>query len=170
MAVTEMVDLALIVDEIVDLTPTLRAFWFTGAGDGFVYTPGQDVMISVPNGEAPIRRRYTIRRVDERGRIEMWVVLHGHGPGAVWATPCRSATASPASGHRQVVVVPDRAWHLFVADESGLAAARHGRAPGDTSAVVLVEVDGPDDEIRPVPVQWIHRDRDAWHNDLLEAR
>lgn len=172
MAVTEMVDLALTVDEVVDLTPSLRSIWLTGAGDAFAYGPGQDVMITVPDGDATIRRRYTIRRVDERGRIEMWIVLHGHGPGATWANGVQPGDGVVGVGPRgKVVVMPDRAWHLFVADESGLAASL-AMAESITGAttIVLVEIDGPADEIpTPVPVTWIHRDGvPAGDNDLME--
>ncbi len=168
----EPVELSLTVDEIVDLTPTLRAFWFTGTGPDFTYTPGQDVMISVPGIDTPTRRRYTIRRVDDRGRIEMWVVLHGHGPGAAWASTVQVGHTITGVGPRgKVVVVPDRAWHLFIADESGLAAslAMAESTRGDT-AIVLVEVGSADEEIpTPVPVRWIHRDgATPGDNDLLE--
>jgi NADPH-dependent ferric siderophore reductase len=167
----EMHDLALVVDEIADLTPTLRAIWLSGAGDEFVYVPGQDVMISVPDGDATIRRRYTIRRIDERGRIEMWVLRHGHGPGAAWASRATAGEEIDAVGPRgKVVVVPDRAWHLFVADESGLAASlAMAETTTEGEAIVICETDAAADELATVAVRWIHRDGAApGDNDLLE--
>ena len=156
----EPVELSLTVEAIVDITTALRALWLSGAGSDFTYAPGQDVTIAIPNCDTPIRRRYTIRRIDDQGHIEIWFVLHGHGPGSTWARTAQVGDSISAVGPRgKVTVVPGRAWHLFIADESGLAAslAMAESVEGD-EVVVLVEVDGPHDEIpTAVPVRWIHR-------------
>jgi NADPH-dependent ferric siderophore reductase len=165
--------LSLTVDEVADLTPRLRAIWATGSLDGFDYEPGQDLMLSVPSGDDVIRRRYTIRRIDERGRLELWFVLHGHGPAATWAANATPGDTIDAIGPRgKVTVAADRDWHLFVGDESGLAAvvAMAEAVPDGQEAIVLVEVDSPADELDlDVPVRWVHRNgADAGDNDLLE--
>src|SRR5260370_41707196 len=93
-------ELTLTVDEVTDLTPRLRAMWLRGAPDGFSYEPGQDLMLHVPAGTEHIRRRYTIRTIDERGRIEIWFVLHGHGPAARWASSTSPADTIEAGRPR----------------------------------------------------------------------
>src|SRR4051794_40457609 len=131
--------LSLTVDEVVDLTPRLRAIWLTTDVDGFDYEPGQDLMLHVPAGDDHIRRRYTIRRIDDRGRIEIWFVLHGHGPAAQWASAATPGDHIEAVGPRgKVTVVPGLDWHLFAGDDSGIAAmlAMAEAVPAGTTAIV----------------------------------
>lgn len=169
-------ELALTVDEVADLTPRLRAIWLEADGiDRLPYEPGQDLMLSVPTGgDDVIRRRYTIRRVDDRGRIEIWFVLHGHGPAASWAATAAPGSPIAAIGPRgKVTVVPDCDWHLFAGDDSGAAAilAMAEAVPTGSTPIVLLEVEGPDDELETdLPVHWLHRAGAApGDNDLLES-
>ena len=60
--------------------------------------------------------------------------------------------------------VPDADWHLFVGDESGLAAifAMAESLPPQASATVILEVPEPADEQElrpqaPVELTWLHR-------------
>src|SRR6266699_119145 len=57
----------------------------------FRYAPGQDVMLLVDvEGNRPVRRRYTIRALDQASRtITLDVVLHGDGPGERWVRAAR---------------------------------------------------------------------------------
>ncbi len=155
-----------------DLTPRLRAIWLEGAPPGFVYEPGQDLMLHVPQGDGAIRRRYTIRRIDDGGRIEIWFVLHGHGPAAQWAANATPGDTIVAIGPRgKVIPVADRAWHLLAGDESGVAALLAMAESIKEGAVeVIVEVEGAEDELEAaVPVRWLHRDGvPAGDGDVLE--
>lgn len=167
------VALVLTVDEVADITPRLRAVWLTTEVDDFSYEPGQDLMLHIPAGDEHIRRRYTIRRVDDRGRIEIWFVLHGHGPAAQWASAAAPGDRIDVIGPRgKVTVVPGRDWHLLAGDDSGIAAllAMAEAVPPPATAVVVAEVEGPDDEVEAtVAVQWLHRNgAPAGDNDLLE--
>ena len=60
--------------EVVDsarLTPHMQRLRLTAPQlDGFGYLPGQDVMLLVAaEGNRPVRRRYTIRRLDAAARL-----------------------------------------------------------------------------------------------------
>jgi NADPH-dependent ferric siderophore reductase len=114
-----------------------------------------------------VRRRYTIRSHDRAaGVIAVDVVLHGDGPGARWAATARPGARVEAIGPRgKITVVPDAAWHLFVGDESfqPAAFAMTEAAPAASSALLVLEVDGPGDR-QPLHapaldrITWVHRD------------
>ncbi|MGE0796643.1 MAG: siderophore-interacting protein [Acidimicrobiia bacterium] len=153
---------------IEDLSPSMRLVRFTGPGlDGFTYRPGQDLMITFP-GDAPTRRRYTIRRADPgRGTVDIGFALHGTGPATRWVEAAGPGDRLEALGPRGNVVVDEQAdWHLFVGDDSAVPAVLamiEDLAPG-TTAVAFLEVDGPADEqdfVAPagatVDVRWLHR-------------
>ena len=69
--------------EVIDsarLTPHMQRLRLTAPQlDGFGYLPGQDVMLLVAaEGNRPVRRRYTIRRLDQAARLlTLDIVLHG---------------------------------------------------------------------------------------------
>ena len=138
------------------------------------YLPGQDVMLTVPTPAGPtFRRRYTIRSFDPAvPAIDIDMVLHGDGPAAAWATSAQPGSHIEGIGPRgKITVDPDADWHLFAGDDSALPAslamaASVLEAEGSDSgrAIVVLEVDGPDDEQRDetsdgqeVPVRWLHR-------------
>ena len=157
------------------LTPSMRRIRCTASGlADLSYLPGQDVMLTVPTAAGPtFRRRYTIRSFDPAvPAIDIDMVLHGDGPAAAWAASARPGSRIEGIGPRgKVTVDPDAAWHLFAGDDSALPASLamatsvvedEGSGPGQ--ALVILEVDGPDDEQRAetadgreVPVQWVHR-------------
>jgi NADPH-dependent ferric siderophore reductase len=157
------------------LTPSMRRIRCTAAGlADLSYLPGQDVMLTVPTAAGPtFRRRYTIRSFDpDVPAIDIDMVLHGDGPAAAWAASAQPGSRIEGIGPRgKVTVDPDAAWHLFAGDDSALPASLamaasvlepEGSDPGQ--AIVILEVDGPDDEQRAetsdgreVPVQWVHR-------------
>ena len=89
------------------------------------YRPGQDVMLLVAvDGNRPVRRRYTIRALDTaRQQLTMDIVRHGEGPGERWVGSAQPGDRIEGIGPRGKIFVAARAdWHLFAADESGLAA------------------------------------------------
>jgi NADPH-dependent ferric siderophore reductase len=158
------------VTEIVSLTPTMRRIRCTAPGlAALSYQPGQDLMLAVPApGQTSFRRRYTIRAFDPAvPAVDLDMVLHGDGPAATWAASVQPGARIEAIGPRgKVTVEPDADWHLFAGDDSAIPAslAMAGSLPDPAHALVILEVDGADDEQsattvdgRPIPVQWLHR-------------
>jgi NADPH-dependent ferric siderophore reductase len=152
----------------ITLTPHMQRIELAAAElDGFSYLPGQDVMLLVAaDGRKPVRRRYTIRalsRPDRRLTID--VVLHGDGPGERWVRAARPGDRIEGIGPRGKVF-PDPAadWHLFMGDESALAAiqAMTESLPGDSDATLVLEIPEPADEQEVLAaartrVSWLHR-------------
>ncbi len=131
------------------------------------YQPGQDVMLMVAvDGRRPVRRRYTIRDLDPaRQRLTLDIVRHGDGPGERWVRAARPGdTIEGIAPRGKIFAVPDADWHLFAADESGLAAvfAMVGSLPAGSRAIVVLEIPEPADE-QPldakaeVTLRWLHR-------------
>lgn len=154
-----------------DLSASMRRLRFAGDGLGaLAHQPGQDLMFAVPDGHGgTFRRRYTIRHLGgDPAELAVDIVLHGDGPGAAWAAAAGPGTRVEALGPRgKVVVDPGATWHLFGADESGLPAslAMAESLPAGSRAVLVLEVDGPNDHLPFTPpddvateVRWLHRD------------
>jgi NADPH-dependent ferric siderophore reductase len=151
-------------------TPTMRRIRVTApALAGFSYQPGQDLMLAVPSPDGTsFRRRYTVRAFDPAiPALDLDFVLHGDGPAATWAASAQPDDHIEAIGPRgKVTVVPEADWHLFAGDDSAVPAslAMAESLPMPNEAIVLLEVDGVDDEQeartadgRAVAVQWLHR-------------
>jgi NADPH-dependent ferric siderophore reductase len=160
--------LPLVVAESRLLTPHMQRLRLTAAElAGFRYSPGQDVMLLVAaDGNRPIRRRYTIRSLDRaRLLLTLDVVLHGSGPGERWVRSASPGDQIEGIGPRGKITPSAPAdWHLFVGDESALPAifAMTESLPGESSATLLLEVPGPDDEqelsaLARTTVSWLHR-------------
>jgi NADPH-dependent ferric siderophore reductase len=150
------------------LTPHMHRLELTAAEfDGFVYAPGQDVMLLVAaDGNRPVRRRYTIRHLDlGRRLLTLDVVLHGDGPGERWVRSARPGDRIEGIGPRgKITTSPGADWHLFMGDESALPAifAMTEALPGDSVATVVIEVPDPADEqelCAPARTRltWLHR-------------
>jgi len=127
-----------------EVFPGLRELRLAGDLRGFAPWPGQDLMVSVPPGAASARfRRYTVRRVDaEAGTVDVWVTTSTDGPGAAWAADAAPGDHVDAVGPRGKIAVRDAPVHLFVVDESGLAAkcamAEGITAPAEVLCVSLL--------------------------------
>jgi len=144
----------------------------------FEYLPGQDVMLLVDeNRGRPVRRRYTIRALD-RGRqlLTLDIVRHSDGPGERWVRAATPGVTVEGIGPRgKISPAPHTDWHLFIGDDSSLAAifAMTESLPPDATATVILEVPEPADaqELRPhAPVQltWLpRRGRPAGEADAL---
>lgn len=161
--------LSLEVIEAAQLTTHMRRLRLTAPQlASFGYAPGQDVMLLVDvEGNRPVRRRYTIRALDQASRtITLDVVLHGDGPGERWMRAARPGDKIEGIGPRGKITTADGAdWHLFAGDESALPAIfRMAEAlPCGTPARVLLEIPGPEDEqdlhaVARTHVTWLHRD------------
>jgi NADPH-dependent ferric siderophore reductase len=137
---------------------------------GFEFVPGQDLMMAIPVDEATINRRYTIRGADPTtGTVDLDFVVHGHGPGARWATDAPIGSTVTAVGPRgKVVPATDVDWHLFVCDESGwpASAVMVESLPAASRAVVVADVAGeeeqqPLDASADVYISWCNRNGGA---------
>ena len=158
-----MVELALEVVGVVDLTPSMRRLVLrSDALMDFSYAPGQDLSFTIPAGDRMVRRRYTIRSMDvEQRTVDIDIVLHGHGPGARWATEAREHDTITAVGPRgKVGLQADVDWHLLIGDDSAIPVtlALVESVPVGTSVVALLEVEDPTHE-QPAarPITWLHR-------------
>jgi NADPH-dependent ferric siderophore reductase len=163
------------------VTPHMQRLELAAAElDGFSYVPGQDVMLLVAaDGRKPVRRRYTIRSFDRaRGTISLDVVRHGDGPGERWISAAKPGDRIEGIGPRgKVFPSPAADWHLFMGDDSALAAmfAMTESLPGDCVATLVVEVPGAGDEqelLAPARtrISWLHRlDRAAGEPGALVA-
>jgi NADPH-dependent ferric siderophore reductase len=133
------------------------------------YKAGQDLMFRVPLLEhGVLNRRYTIRSFDPIERaVTVDASLHGNGPGTNWIRSATIGSQIEAIGPRgKVTVREDAAWHLFIADETGLPGALamiESLGTGST-AIGLFEIDSPQDEQPPavenaenLDIRWIHR-------------
>ena len=93
---------------------------------------------------APPGRTYSIRNHDPiANRINVDVVLHGHGVGSTWAqTAALASEVVVAHARSWYRPVPSTDWQLLVADLAGLPAAARiveELAP-DNEAIAIVEV------------------------------
>src|SRR5258708_36360027 len=133
---------------------------------GFRYEPGQDVMrLVAADGRRPVRRRYTVRSLDrDTLTLTLNIVRHGDGPGERWVRAARPRDTIEGIGPRgKITASPDADWHLFMGDDSAMPAilAMTESLPGDSDAMLVIEVPGPDDEqelLAPARtrVSWLH--------------
>jgi len=130
------------------------------------------------DGEPPIASRdYTPRRFNAAAStLEIEFVLHDAGPATRWAKQARSGQSLRIGGPRGSFIVPTNFdWHLLIGDDTALPAIarRLEELPAGSRAVVLVEVDGPADEIAfesaaHASVTWAHRNgAEAGTTDVL---
>ncbi len=170
--------------EVVDsraVTPHMQRLVLTAPElAGFEHLPGQDVMLLVNmEGSRPVRRRYTIRALDRARRLlTLDIVRHSEGPGERWVSAAAPGVTVEGIGPRgKVSPAPDTDWHLFIGDDSSLAAvfAMAESLPPEATATVILEVPEPADEqeLRPhaqVELTWLHRSgRPAAEPDALVA-
>ena len=137
--------------------------WFvsrlTGDLDGFISLGFDDhVKLFFPDGTtnaegAPstLGRDFTPRRHDARNNtLEIDFAIHDAGPATRWAAQAKPGDTLALGGPRGSFIIPTTYdWHLLIGDETALPAVsrRLAELPAGTRAVVVVEVDGPDDAI-----------------------
>ena len=135
----------------------------------------EEIKAQHPKEHWPRVRTYTVQEYDaERRRLTIDFVHHGDtGVAGPWA-----ANAQPGDGLQFMgpggayTPDPDADWHLMVGDEAVLPAisASLARIPAGVRVHVLVEVDGPADEVPletpgDLHLTWLHRRADD--EDLL---
>ncbi|ODN72591.1 siderophore-interacting protein [Methylobrevis pamukkalensis] len=179
----------LTVTGVADITPHMRRL--TLAGDDLAvfarggvhlrlllpHTPGADVgepvitdadrMIWPQEAEQPQVRVYTIRRIDvAAGTLAIDFLLHGeddHCPGAGFARRARAGDRLAVYGPVGRDVPPARRY-VLAGDETALPmiARMLEEMPAEARAEVLLECDGPDDELvlaapGNATIRWVHR-------------
>lgn len=117
--------------------------------------------------QLPVRRTYTVRRLDpDVQELTIDFVTHGDegvaGPWARAAQPGDLIALSGAGGAYSPD--PTAEWHLFVGDDTAVPAISSAveALAADAVGVVLLEVDGPADEVpvatpAGVSLRWLHR-------------
>jgi len=124
------------------------------------------MLLVAAEGTRPVRRRYTIRSIDRAsGSLTLNVVLHGDGPGERWIRAARPGDRIEGIGPRgKITTSPAADWHLFMGDESVVAAifAMTESLPGDADATLVLEIPRADDELELLApartrVSWLHR-------------
>lgn len=126
----------------------------------------------------PARRTYTVRRWDdEKRRIEVDVVLHGHGEdsgiAARWADEAQPGDLLAMSGAGGgYTPAPETRRHLMLGDHAALPAIAAGLEAMDADAqgTVLIQLDHDEDRLElehpaGVEVRWLIGEREL----LLEA-
>lgn len=165
----------------------LAAFPDNGCTDRYVKLlfprPGQELAPGVnpralPPEERPVFRTYTIRSIDPSAHeVTIDFVVHGGGVAGPWA-----AAAQP--GDELLMTPPGGAYapradvdlHLLVGDEAALPAIASAleALPPDVATVVLLEVDGAEDELElsvgpSVELRWVHRSDGGGQDALIDA-
>lgn len=114
----------------------------------------------------PVMRDYTPHHFDPAAStLQVDFALHDGGPATAWAHRAKLGGKLLVGGPRSSFVVGTGFdWHLLVGDDTALPAMRRRLAelPAGSRAVVLAEVDGPEDEEpfesrADVDTQWIYR-------------
>jgi NADPH-dependent ferric siderophore reductase len=167
------------VANVVDIGPRMRRI--TVGGDAlaqFTALPGQDVVVHVSDGHGGgVSRRYTIRHLDNAARrLDLDVVMHGHGPGAAWAASVATGDEVEVFGPRGKVLPSTAGWQLFAGDESAIPAIAEmiGALPPGIAGVALLEVSYTEDEqpigaTELIDVRWMYRESTPpGESDLLD--
>ncbi len=130
------------------------------------------------DGERPTASRdYTPRRYDPvANSLEIEFVLHDAGPATRWAEQAAPGQTLRIGGPRGSFIIPSEFdWHLLMGDETALPAIgrRLAELPAGTRVVVIVEADGPADQVAlasaaDVTVAWAYRNgAEAGTTDVL---
>lgn len=158
--------------------PDLADFESRGHDDHvklFFARPGEDAPVLptfgpngpvFPDGERPIARDYTPRRVDAEAReLDLDFAVHEAGPATAWAMAAGAGSVLHMAGPRGSMIVPDDFdWYLLVGDDTALPAIarRMEELRPEARVTVIAEVGGPADEIAlprraGCTVTWLHR-------------
>jgi NADPH-dependent ferric siderophore reductase len=140
---------------------------FTSLGfDDHVKLFFPDTSVATSGEPQALARDYTPRRYDADNNIlEIDFAIHDAGPATRWAERARPGDQLAIGGPRGSFIIPTNFdWHLFIGDETAIPAIsrRLAELPAGTRAVVLAEVDGPEDELTfeggaDVTATWAHR-------------
>ena len=127
----------------------------------------EDVKARLPREQWPRTRTYTVQDWDEQNKLLTIDFVH-HGDTGVagpWAAAAKPGDGLQLTGPGGAYTPdPEADWHLMVGDESVLPAisASLRRVPAGAPVHVIVEVDGPGDEVAldspgDLHLTWLHR-------------
>lgn len=155
--------------------------FFPRETDGVLIVPTvtEDGRVAFAEGERPIARDYTPRSYDaEKAELVIDFAVHEAGPATSWALQAAPGQVIGVAGPRgSFVVSNDFDWYLLAGDETALPAIsrRLEELPEQSSVIVLIEVQGQEDE-QPltakahVACHWLHRGNAvAGETTLLDA-
>ncbi|MGG7519135.1 siderophore-interacting protein [Allorhizobium undicola] len=142
--------------------------FFPAPGDVVPILPhvGPDGLEMRKDGLKPLARDYTPRHFDAaKNELHIDFAIHHEGPASLWARAVKPGDGAWIAGPRGSFIIPFTFdWHLLVSDETGLPAVQRRLAelPASARALVLVEVDGREDELpmesaAEVETIWVHR-------------
>ena len=164
-----------VIDEVEAVTDRMRRIRVTGAdlrGPHWQdWKPGQQVRVNViPPRQwlrrpMDARRTYSIWRLDPaEGRLDLCVLDHGDGPGALWSRRAEAGQPVSLSKPEGRFTLRESPRHLFIGDETAAVpfAAMLRALPPEARVDGVLETDGPDGEV-PLPdgraLPWVHRGR-----------
>jgi NADPH-dependent ferric siderophore reductase len=119
------------------------------------------------DGAKPVMRDYTPHKFDADAlTLEIDFALHLAGPATRWAEQARPGQRLGVGGPRGSFLVPTGFdWHLLIGDDTAIPAIsrRLAELPAGSRAQVLIEVDGPQDQVElagqaELELVWVHRD------------
>ncbi|WP_394788150.1 siderophore-interacting protein [Rhodoferax sp.] len=118
------------------------------------------------DGPRPTMRDYTPRNFDAQAlTLEIDFALHDAGPATTWAAQSKIGQKLGVGGPRGSFILPiEFDGHLLIGDDTALPAIgrRLAELPAGAPALVLAEVNGPEDEQNfdthaDLSVVWVHR-------------
>ena len=150
-----------------------------GSDELVLPTMGPDGPIFAEGAPRPALRDYTPRRYDAAaGVLQLDFAIHDAGPATTWATHAKPGLPLGVGGPRGSFIIPTEFdWHLLIGDETALPAIgrRLEELPRDTRALVVAEIDGPEEEQQfasaaPFEVIWVHRNGTSAENASVAGR
>ena len=138
-------------------------------------TPAQDVELLLRDDTGRrVKRRYTIRHSrPDAGELDLDVLLHGTGPGALWGANAQPGDAVEFQGPRGKLELRSAPSHLLVGDESAIpaiAAICEALPPHERASAVVEVRDAADQLPIEADVHWVGRtDQAPGGAELLTA-
>ncbi|MBC7681167.1 MAG: siderophore-interacting protein [Ferruginibacter sp.] len=135
--------------------------FFPDAVTGEVILPG-----GAEYGPRPTMRDYTPQHFDPQAlTLVIDFALHDAGPATTWAAQAQVGQTLGVGGPRGSFILPtDFDGHLLIGDDTAIPAIarRLAELPAGAPALVLIEVDSPEDEqtlasAADTTVVWVHR-------------
>jgi len=139
--------------------------FFPDAETGVLTLPEAD-RPSAAGEPKPVGRHYTPRAFDgTAGELTIDFALHTAGPATAWAMAARPGDTVHMGGPRGSMLIPDAFdGYVMIGDDTALPAIgrRLEELPLGTPAFVVVEIEGPADEIAfntlaDLTLHWVHR-------------
>ncbi len=140
-------------------------FPYPGETTPVLPTMGEQGM-ETQDGRPPLMRDYTPRRFDlKNNELDLEFVLHGTGPGSLWAEHAVVGDSLTVAGPRGSRIVPySFDWYLMIGDETSIpsVARRLEELPAGAKAVVVLEVENESCEVSfsgntNTEIHWVYR-------------